>query len=277
MNLITKAAAVLGSVTLGASTWATYMLTRRGIRTGLDAAFFYSPFELDLPYEPVSFYNSEGLRLNGWWLEQPSTNKVIVLCPGYGRSKSDLLGVGARLWKAGYRVLLFDFRDQGESEQAIATIGHFERDDLENAIDYVLWRVPGAEIGLVGYSMGAAVSIMAATHRPEVKAVVADSSFADLKKVLRDIFRHSTHLPASPALEIAEIMIWLRAGYRFSNVRPLDYVARVAPRPLLIIHGVNDDVAPIEDAYALYGAAGEPKELWVTPDTTHCGTYFLDR
>lgn len=277
MRLVTKAASLLGAATLGASAWATHMLTRKGVKTTLDSAFFYTPFELGIPYAQVSFYNSEGLRLNGWWLENEGTDKVIVLCPGYGRSKSDLLGVGSRLWRAGYRVLLFDFRDQGESEQAIATIGHFERDDLESALDFVQWHVQGAEIGLVGYSMGAAVSIMAATHRPEVRAVVADSSFADLRKVLRNIFKYSTHLPPSPSMELAEMLIWLRAGYRFSTVRPVDYVARLAPRPLLIIHGDTDNIAPVEDAYALFAAAGEPKELWVTPETNHCGTYFVDR
>ncbi len=277
MSILAKAAGVLTASTLAAASWATYMITRKGARTGLDAAFFYTPYELGVPFKSVTFYNSEGLRLNGWWLSKTATRKVVILCPGYGRSKSDLLGVGSRLWKRGYNVLLFDFRDQGESEPAIATIGHYEQDDLGAALDYVLWRVPGAEVGVVGYSMGAAAAIMTAASRQEIRAVVADSSFAELGKALRLAFRQLSHLPPTPGVELAEIFVWLRAGYRFSSVRPVDHIARIAPRPILIIHGDRDNIAPVEDAYALYNAAGEPKELWISDDTGHCGAYFLDR
>ena len=31
------------------------------------------------------------------------------------------------------------------------------------------------------------------------------------------------------------------------------------------------------DSQALYDAAGEPKELWISPGVEHCGTYFVDR
>ncbi len=277
MRFYTKAAGLITGVTLAASAWAAHMLTHKGMRTNLDSAFFYTPFELGVPFETVTFRNGQGMRLNGWWLNRPATRKVIVLCPGYGRNKSDLLGIGSRLWQSGYNVLLFDFRDQGESEPAIATIGHFERHDLEAALDYVHSRLPGAEIGALGYSMGAAVAIMTAASRPDIRSLVADSSFADLRKVLRMAFHQVTHLPASPAFEIIELLVRLRAGYRISDVRPADYIARIAPRPILIVHGDSDTIAPIEDAYALFDAANEPKELWIAPDTAHCGTYFADR
>src|SRR5437868_1141364 len=150
MRLYAKAAGLLAGATLTASAWAAYMLTHKGMKTSIDSAFFYTPFEMGVPFENVTFRNSQGMRLNGWWLDRPATRKIIVLCPGYGRSKSDLLGIGSRLWRAGYSVLMFDFRDQGESEPAIATIGHFERDDLEAALDYIHSRLPGAEIGALG-------------------------------------------------------------------------------------------------------------------------------
>jgi pimeloyl-ACP methyl ester carboxylesterase len=277
MKLHTKAVGLLAGVTVAASSWATYMVTRKGVKTSVDSTFFYTPFETGVPFETVSFHNSEGMRLMGWWLDRPATRKVVVLCPGYGRSKSDLLGVGTRLWKAGFNVLMFDFRDQGESDPAIATIGHFETDDLESALDYVLWRMPEAEIGVLGYSMGAAVGIMTTARRHEIRALVSDSSFADLRQVLRMVFKQLTHLPPSPSMELAELLVWVRAGYRISSVRPVDHVGQIAPRPILIIHGDCDVIAPVADAHALYAAAGEPKELWLTPDIGHCGTYFLDR
>lgn len=277
MRLVTKAVGIMAGATLAASAYATHRLTRKGTKTDLDAAFFYTPFELGIPFENVAFHNSQSLRLNGWWLDRPATRKVVVLCPGYGRNKSDLLGIGSHLWKAGYNVLMFDFRDQGESEPAVATIGHFERLDLEAALDYIHSRIQNAEIGAVGYSMGAAVAIMTAATRPDIRVLVADSSFADLSQILRIIFKQVIRLPATPLFEITELLVRLRARYHISSVRPVDYIGKIAPRPIMIIHGDRDGIAPIADAHALYAAAGDPKKLWITSDTGHCGTYFLDR
>ena len=46
-----------------------------------------------------------------------------------------------------------------------------------------------------------------------------------------------------------------RYGYRFGALRPIDAVARIAPRPLLIIHGEDDALTPVEHAHRLYAAA----------------------
>jgi fermentation-respiration switch protein FrsA (DUF1100 family) len=277
MNLLKRITATAAGVTLMSTAWATRRLTRKGVRSPVDPSFFFSPFELDIPFESVSFFNPEGQRLRGWWLDTPHVRKVVVLCSGYGRSKSDLLGLGARLWKMGYSALLFDFRDQGESDPAVATIGHYERDDLFAALDYVQWRVPGSDVALVGCSMGAAAAIMAAAERTEVRAVIADSSFADLGRVLKSGYRQLTHLPATPAVQISEFLVWLLAGYKFSRLRPVEYVGAISPRALFLIHGDADRVTSVRDAFELYDAAGEPKQLWICEGAGHCGSYFHDR
>jgi fermentation-respiration switch protein FrsA (DUF1100 family) len=48
-------------------------------------------------------------------------------------------------------------------------------------------------------------------------------------------------------------------------------VDRIAPRPLLLIHGELDDLITADNARALYAAAGEPKELWILPAVEHSG------
>ena len=68
-----------------------------------------------------------------------------------------------------------------------------------------------------------------------------------------------------------------RYGYPFQAVRPLDAVAKIAPRPLLLIHGTADTVIPVVHSYRLYEAAGDPKELWIFEGAQHCGGYFADR
>src|SRR5260370_36958493 len=52
-------------------------------------------------------------------------------------------------------------------------------------------------------------------------------------------------------------------------VPPADAAAKIAPVPLLIVHGDKDGFFPVEHARQLYEAANEPKELWVVPGFGH--------
>ena len=76
---------------------------------------------------------------------------------------------------------------------------------------------------------------------------------------------------------MADNLLWWRAGYHFNQVEPLRDIAKIAPRPVLIIHGGKDSLVDPRDAPLLYGAAQEPKEIWLLPNADHCGSYFEDR
>jgi len=52
-------------------------------------------------------------------------------------------------------------------------------------------------------------------------------------------------------------------------VPPADAAAKIAPVPLLIVHGDQDGYFPVEHATQLYEAANEPKELWIVPGFGH--------
>ena len=66
-------------------------------------------------------------------------------------------------------------------------------------------------------------------------------------------------------------------------VPPADAAAKIAPIPLLIVHGDQDSFFPVEHATQLYEAANEPKELWIVPGFGHAesaaaaDTALLDR
>ena len=56
---------------------------------------------------------------------------------------------------------------------------------------------------------------------------------------------------------------------QFGAVRPVDVIDRIAPRPILLIHGSRDGIVPLNHLDELYAAAGEPKDRWVVQGTTH--------
>jgi fermentation-respiration switch protein FrsA (DUF1100 family) len=49
-------------------------------------------------------------------------------------------------------------------------------------------------------------------------------------------------------------------------------VARLAPRPFLVIHAERDEVVPEAQGKSLYDRAGEPRELVIHPEANHSFT-----
>jgi fermentation-respiration switch protein FrsA (DUF1100 family) len=70
------------------------------------------------------------------------------------------------------------------------------------------------------------------------------------------------------SLKLAQI----RTGIDFDDLRPVDVVGRLSPRPLLLIHGTADDVVLSSESERNYDAAKEPKELLLVPGAAHGDT-----
>ncbi len=238
--------------------------------------YTFTPFEVQVSYEEVSFVTEDGLTLRGWWFPHPESDRVVVAATGHKGTKPDLLGIGSGLWRAGYNVLLFDYRGCGESDPAPLSVGFYEQRDLRAASTWSRGRVPGARLGLIGFSMGAALSILAAATDPTIRVVVADSAYATLQGVVANAYGRY-RVPSWPFLALSDRYNGWRYGYRYGALRPVAVVEKLAPRPLLIIHGTRDAVTPVAHAHHLYDAAGAPKELWIAEGAHHCGAYFLDR
>lgn len=238
----------------------------------------YTPFEFNIPAEAVAFPARNGEHsLNGWFLAHPAATTTILVCPGYRTGKADTLGIAHLLWKAGHAVLMFDYYGHGTHPGAPVTLGYREMQDFLGAVDYIKRRCSTTRIGVLAYSMGAAIAIMCSRHLPEVEAVVADSAFATHTSVVDYNVRRVLHLPVAPFLWLADRWLGWRAGYHFHQVEPLRDISSLSPRPVLIIHGGRDSVVDPSDALQLYSAAREPRELWIVPEADHCGAYFVDR
>ncbi len=66
-------------------------------------------------------------------------------------------------------------------------------------------------------------------------------------------------------------------GWSIAEVSPQAEAAELGPRPLLVIHGAEDSVVPLDHALRVHEAAGENSQLWVAEDADHCGAYFQNR
>lgn len=241
-----------------------------------DLTFTFTPYELDLAAERVDFVAADGVDLAAWWFPAPQSSHVVICCHGHRGNKQDVLGIAAALHRAGLAVFAFDFRGNGDSGDGPQSLAHFEQADLEAAVDWVARTRPDAEIDVIGYSMGAAVSLLVAARDPRVARVVADSPFADMRGVIAYAAEHR-RVPPFPLVTFVEWATRARYGYRFAEVQPVDVVAQIPPRPLLLIHGTDDGVIPVEHARRLAATAGPGAELIIVDGVDHCGAYFADR
>lgn len=260
---------------LGLAAYTGHVLNSPRRRTFLDD-FTFSPFEVQVPWADVAFPSSGAITLRGWFLPRPESDRVIVTCTGHKGKKADLLGIAAGLWRAGNNVLLFDFRGCGDSDLAPLSLGYRELDDVRAAVSFVRDRVPHARIGLVGYSMGGTLALLAAAEDPDVRAVVADSAFASVHDVVAFAYRRH-RLPGRPIADLANVINRLKYGYSYEALRPLDAVRSLRDRPIFLIHGGADEVTPVEHASLLQAATDGTAGLWIEPNAAHCGTYFTDR
>ncbi|HXG42054.1 MAG TPA: alpha/beta hydrolase [Dehalococcoidia bacterium] len=215
------------------------------------------------------FPSLDGTSLRGLWLEGQPGRGALVLCHGYFRSLAEPYEVGLFLNSLGYHVLLFDFRGCGKSGGRYTTLGAKEVLDVLAAVRQALDRGAG-RVALLGISMGASASIMAAAREPRVMAVIADSPYADLAGLLSHRLR--TLLPLSPLRPLGRASMRLGellAAFRVGEVRPVDFVGAIAPRPLLLVYGERDTFVPPEQREELWLRAGEPKERWTAPGSDH--------
>lgn len=229
-----------------------------------------SPADYGLEFESVSFPSRDAVTLRGWFISAPNPKGTVVLCHGFAGDCSPDLVYAPLFREAGYSTLFFDFRGHGASNGDFTSLVYFERRDLLAAFDFL--RLRGIRhIGLIGFSIGGAIALATAPLNPVVVGVISDCAFAELQTIVENAFAARRFLKwLAPLLGWLTIVIAsLRLRANLFSADPIHSVGKIAPRPLLIMHGGKDQEVPATEARRLYDAAKEPKELWIVPGAAH--------
>jgi fermentation-respiration switch protein FrsA (DUF1100 family) len=275
---VRRAGTVAGSASVLALAWAAacaFVYRRAFGRRYIDPRMS-TPDDFGAEHETLDVRTADGVGLASWYL--PGTiPAAIVVSGGYRGRAGDVLGISAALQRVGFHVAVYGWRGTPGSDAAAHTLGVYERNDLRAVIEAMAARLGPIPIGLLGYSMGGAVSISVAADEPRVRAVCTDSAFADPTELLGDRVRTALRIPAALVMMPVAMIFARRTGARLSDFRPVWVVGRVSPRPILIIHGEEDATVPVRHAQLLFDAAGEPREIWRLTGVGHVGAYFADR
>src|SRR5215831_19395408 len=239
--------------------------------------FLFTPWEFQADYEEVDLTTVDGVAFGAWFFRQTGSPQVIVISPGHKGRRQDVLGIAVALWRKGFNVLCYSYRGMPASDRVPITMGVREVQELAAAIAFSRRRVRDARIGLLGYSMGAVVSLLGAAGDPSVEALVLDSPYSDLGQVLRENVRRYALLPGAPFVAAVSVWMRLRHGVRLADASPIAVLSGLEPRPLFFIHGSADVTTGPHHSRRLYDAYKGPREIWIVQGAPHTGGYFADR
>lgn len=201
---------------------------------------------------------------------------IAILCHGFCQSKYRSLIYAEIFLKMGFIVLIYDHRNHGLSGKAYTTMGYYEKFDLKKLVDWCYDTYgPGCRIVTHGESMGAATVLLHLGIDNRVACTIADSAYSDLGELLRHQFKCYYHLPKF-LIPIESLVTYLRAGFWYKDVSPIDVVGKV-DTPVLFIHGKKDNYVPTEMSKKMYACKKNNKALYLVANAGHTKSCVTNR
>ncbi|MDK1347491.1 alpha/beta fold hydrolase [Streptomyces sp. 378] len=220
---------------------------------------------IDAVYDPgPAVYDASG---------RPSGHPVFVVAHGFtGAVDRPHVRRVAQAFARYGAVVTFSFRGHGASGGR-STVGDREVLDLAAAVRWAR-ELGHARVGTVGFSMGGSVVLRhAALHREQTDAVVSVSAPARWYYRGTAPMRRLHWMVTRPeGRVVGRYGFGTRIHHRAWDpvpLSPVEAVPRIAPTPLLIVHGEADGYFPVDHPRMLAAAAGDQGELWLEPEMGH--------
>jgi fermentation-respiration switch protein FrsA (DUF1100 family) len=180
-----------------------------------------------------------GERISARYVANPRADYTILFSHGNAEDLGVIRPILPALRDLGFAILAYDYRGYGTSEGRPSERASYQ--DIDAAYEYLTRRLglPARRIILYGRSVGAGPAVDLAARQP-VGGLVLESAFTAAFRVL-------TRVPLLP----------------FDKFRNLAKIPRVGC-PVLVMHGLADEIVPVAHGQRLFAAAPEPKRaLWV--------------
>jgi len=205
----------------------------------------YSPTELGLDFEDVTFRTGDRIHLHGWFVPAPNAEFTVLYCHGNGGNMMYFLDTVNLLNSLGLNCFIFDYRGYGLSQGSPSENGMYL--DGRAAYRWLTKKklIPPQKIIIFGWSLGGTMAayLAAKTRKTRPAGLVIEGAFTSYADI------GSKYYPYMPVRWFA----------RF-NYPTIDYVRRVKC-PIMVIHSRDDETVPFEFGLELYDAANEPKDF----------------
>lgn len=241
-----------------------------------------TPQTVGVAFEEVSFETADGVRIDGWWMDDRTpagidpftgepleTEAVLVFVHGASANRADPW-VGAldrfrHLTGFSHHVLAIDLRNSGTSgawQDGRLGMGAAEAADVIAAVDYAEARAPGLPVIAFGASMGGAAVLHAAARDARIRGLVLLDPVLDGRETLVNGAEAVAGLPR-PVAALAAWAADTLHGAALTGPSALD-LAIAEDRPLLVIQDARDPINRRIHAETL-AAANRNVDLWIAP------------
>lgn len=200
---------------------------------------------------------------------QAVASGIAILMHGWGGNGSQLMPAARALHRQGWHVLLPDARSHGQSESdTFSSLPRFA-EDISATLDWARHTITDARLPVLvlGHSLGGAAALLCASQRSDIQAVISVSAFAHPEQVMRR-WLAEYRIPFWPLGWLANRYIERVIGHRFSAIAPVECIRKINSK-VLIVHGENDTVVPVECACRLQQASVSARLLRVPGTHEH--------
>ena len=212
-------------------------------------------------YETVTIETAPGVELSAWWIgaDYPNNKKTVIVTHGIGSSKKDYntLLPTAMLVDAGINVLLVDMRDAGESTctDGRHSAGQEESSDLAKVADYLVDQksIPVGSIGMFGVSGGAIATSLLPAKTDKVSAFAMEGTIFDFNKAATKEVEFQGFPGFLWQLALASAQLFHGVNLTATDVK--DAIKLAGDRPMLILHGNNDQRLDYQSSVDFYNYA----------------------
>jgi len=239
--------------------------------------------------DDVPVRTSDGLTLRGCYLHTPCPQRLGVILFGleFGSNRWACVPYCRFLVEHGFDVFAVEFRGQGDSDpqpgyEPLQWVTDYEVRDIEAALAYLKGR-PDADtrgVGFFGISKGGGAGLIAAAADPYVRCCVTDGVFST-RSTMIPYMRKWVAIVSTRYWLQRILPEWYYGLFADDGLRRMEQhnhchfpelkraLPRLAPRPLLMIHGGADTYIKPEMARALFARARRPKEFWLVEGAKH--------
>jgi pimeloyl-ACP methyl ester carboxylesterase len=179
----------------------------------------------------------------------------------------------AQAFSKEYDVIVFDFRGHGKSSD-VFTWTALEQKDLRAITSYAKEN-KYEKVGVIGFSLGAAIALIEASFHQNIDSVIAVSCPSDLGKIDFHFWEKDMWRVLMLNFGIKGRGKGVRSGsLALQKTRPVDIVDKIAPVPVLFLHGEKDWLVKLSHSQLLFARAKDPKLLTIMEDGGHAERMF---
>ncbi|WP_456388223.1 alpha/beta hydrolase, partial [Profundibacter sp.] len=210
------------------------------------------PADLGMVFRQVDITACNGANLFGWHIlaNENAPTPTVLIMHGWGVNAEVVLPIAHPFYDAGFNVLLVDARNHGSSGSGGHSSMPTFAQDIGSAFDWLKAQPETGKIALIGHSVGAAATLLVASRRHDMDAVISIASFAHPEWLMR---RHlqSLHLP-KPLIALVLRYVERIIGHRYDDIAPMNSLCKIQC-PVLLVHGQVDKTIPVADVHAIAG------------------------